>query len=151
MNKYIGVSIIEAEPMSLGNYILLENNDTPSDMELNTEGYKLYDKDGCVSWCPKQTFNKMYYKLSDPEGSRIVEEDVVNFIDNNYTGSKVGLKTSCITVTLKNGYEITESSACVDPNYFDYSTGEKICLSRIKEKVWGLLGFLLQCGKAGMK
>jgi hypothetical protein len=137
--------------MSFGEYVLSIHKDEPSAEESLHKGYKVTYPDGYVSWSPKDVFEKAYYKLSDPEGNRIVKEDVENFIAGNYTGSKVGLKTSCITATLKSGYEITESSSCVDPHYFDYAIGEKICLEKISDKVWALLGFLLQCGKYGMK
>jgi hypothetical protein len=50
-------------------------------------------------------------------------------------------------VTLINGFEITEASACVDPVNYDEKIGEEICLSKIKDKIWFLLGFLMQCAQ----
>lgn len=38
---------------------------------------------------------------------------------------KVGLKTVIAVLTLKNGFEIIGTSACVDPNNFDFEIGKK--------------------------
>lgn len=53
-------------------------------------------------------------------------------------------KCTVVTVQLKNGFIITESSACVDPANYDYEMGKNICLSRIREKLWELEGYALQ-------
>ena len=51
---------------------------------------------------------------------------------------------------LRNGFEIVESSACVSPENYDEALGREICLKKIKDKVWGLLGFLLQTAVGGV-
>ena len=58
--------------------------------------------------------------------------------------STVGEKTTVVCAILPNGFEITESSACVDPANYDLGTGVKICKERIINRVWQLEGYRLQ-------
>jgi len=61
----------------------------------------------------------------------------------------MGGKTTVVQVTLLNGFILTESSACVDPANYDEAIGIEICLDRIKNQIWFLLGFLLQSALYG--
>ena len=54
-------------------------------------------------------------------------------------------KCTIVTVQLENGFVLTESSACVDPANYDQEIGASICLERIKNKLWELEGYRLQC------
>ena len=54
-------------------------------------------------------------------------------------------KCLVVTVKLRNGFIIVESSACVDVNNFDTQIGREICYDRIKNKLWELEGYKLQC------
>ncbi len=63
---------------------------------------------------------------------------------SSFQDKKMGEKTTVVCCTLPNGFEITESSACVDPANYDHAIGVKICLDRIKNRVWQLEGYLLQ-------
>jgi len=53
----------------------------------------------------------------------------------------------CLIVSCKlpNGFVITESSACVDVDNFNLEIGRNICTDRIKNKLWELEGYKLQC------
>lgn len=53
-------------------------------------------------------------------------------------------KCAVVTVKLKNGFTISESSGCVDEANYDESLGVKICLDRIKNELWKLEGYRLQ-------
>lgn len=53
-------------------------------------------------------------------------------------------KCLILSCKLKNGFVITESSACVDPKNFDATIGVQICKERIKNKIWELEGYRLQ-------
>lgn len=150
IKKYIGVKLIEAEPMTRGEYNIFRNWTLPADENPNDEGYKLFRQDGTYSWEPKELFENSYMSLGDPEGTKIVEEDVNNFVVCQ-EAIKWGEKTTVLHVTLKNGFIITESSSCVDPANFDMVIGANICTDKIKDKIWGYLGFLLQCAKGGMR
>lgn len=54
-------------------------------------------------------------------------------------------KCTIVTVKLKNGFVLTESSACVDKENYDMEIGKEICMERIKNKLWELEGYKLQC------
>jgi len=57
---------------------------------------------------------------------------------------KVGLKTVIAVLTLKNGFEIIGTSACVDPNNFDFEIGKKYAREKAIDQIWMLEGYLLQ-------
>lgn len=60
MKKYLGVKLIEAEPMTNEEFCdLAENNPN------RTEGYKVVYQDGYVSWSPKEVFDKAYRPITD--------------------------------------------------------------------------------------
>ena len=57
---------------------------------------------------------------------------------------KVGLKTVIAVLTLKNSFEIIGTSACVDPNNFDFEIGKKYAREKAIDQIWMLEGYLLQ-------
>ncbi|MDD6104150.1 MAG: Gp49 family protein [Bacteroidales bacterium] len=60
------------------------------------------------------------------------------------TEIEFGKPTTYVTVKMKNGFTIRESTTCVDPNNYDEEIGKKICLEKLEDKVWFLLGYALQ-------
>ena len=48
-----------------------------------------------------------------------------------------------VSVRLKNGWTITQASACVDPANYDHELGKSICMEKIEDEVWKLLGWSL--------
>ena len=58
---------------------------------------------------------------------------------------KIGDKSTVVNVVLPNGFNIIDSSSCVDPENYDHELGKSICLKRIREQVWHLEGYRLQC------
>ena len=62
-----------------------------------------------------------------------------------FSDAKIGQKTTVVCCTLPNGFEVTESSACVDPANYNHEIGVKICTERIANRVWQLEGYRLQC------
>ena len=79
----------------------------------------------------------------------ISAEMVERFIDHHETVT-MGGKTTVVRAMLKNGFEIVESSSCVSAENYDEKLGEEICMERIRNKVWELLGFLLQTAVGGV-
>lgn len=55
-----------------------------------------------------------------------------------------GKPCTYVTVRMKNGFTLRESTTCVDPENYDEEIGKSICLGRIEEKIWFLLGYQLQ-------
>lgn len=53
-------------------------------------------------------------------------------------------KCTIVIVQLKNGFILTESSACVDPANYDEKIGAEICLEHIENRLWELEGYALQ-------
>lgn len=49
-----------------------------------------------------------------------------------------------VTVRMKNGFTLRESTTCVDPKNYSEEIGKNICLERIETKIWFLLGYALQ-------
>lgn len=49
-----------------------------------------------------------------------------------------------VAVRMKNGFTLMESTACVDPANYSEEIGKQICLEKIEDKVWHLLGYALQ-------
>ena len=71
MKKYLGVKIVEAEPMSEVAFInQVKNEDVPENC-LRREGYKVVYEDGYVSWSPKEVFEKAYKEAVIVTGKQI--------------------------------------------------------------------------------
>lgn len=49
-----------------------------------------------------------------------------------------------VEVRMKNGFTVRETTTCVDPKNYNEEIGKEICLKRIEDKIWMLLGFMLQ-------
>jgi hypothetical protein len=150
MNKYLGVKLIEAEPMTRGEYNEFRGWTIPENEDPSDEGCIVKYSDDYVSWTPKEVFESSYLHLEDIEGKSVKQADVDNFI-KFYEDFKLGDKTTVVKATLINNFEIVGSSSCVDPSNFNQDLGINYSLDEIKDKVWGLLGFLLQCGVNGFK
>ena len=70
-------------------------------------------------------------------------------IDHLMDTAKVEVKTAfdkctVVTMQLENGFVLTDSSACVDPENYDPVMGKAICYERIENKLWELEGYALQ-------
>jgi hypothetical protein len=77
--------------------------------------------------------------------TKLTPEDIKSVINaSSVAVTKLGEKTTVVCVTLPNGFEIIESSSCVDPANYDYELGESIAMKRIEDKIWMLEGYLLQ-------
>jgi len=73
---------------------------------------------------------------------KVLESEVEKIIDTSLIQFQtMGVKTTVVTLTLPNGFEITESAACVNPTDYDVQIGKEICLRRIKDKIWELEGY----------
>lgn len=139
MQKFIGTKIVQAEPCT----------------RVEGDGYRVIYEDGYESWSPKDVFEKAYLPItvnpnlrSDaPSISQRMVDDFIAAVDVQTMGEK----TTVVRATLKNGFEIVEASSCVSKENYDEEMGRNICMKKIKDKVWMLLGFLLQTGVHGVK
>lgn len=63
MQKYLGVKMIEAEPMTRGEYNNFRGWTIPADEKPCDEGYKITREDGTFSWEPKELFESTYRNM----------------------------------------------------------------------------------------
>ena len=54
-------------------------------------------------------------------------------------------KVTVVIVKLENGFTFVEGTGCVDPANYSEEIGKEICLERVKNKLWMLEGYKLQC------
>ena len=71
MEKYLGVKLIEAEPMNLGDYNKFKGWDISKDEDPKKEGYKVKYSDSYISWSPKEEFEKSYKTYDDKYSATI--------------------------------------------------------------------------------
>ena len=76
----------------------------------------------------------------------ITEERINKIMD----GAKINVETvfdkmTVVTAQLENGFCITEASGAVDKDNYDEKIGTEICIDRIRNKLWELEGYKLQC------
>lgn len=152
MKKFIGVKIIEAEPMTRRDfYVNVKKQDYNDE---NEHGYMVKYPDGYVSWSPKNVFEKAYMEIIPNPRLKTdisISQEMVDGFIKSVNVDTLGTKTTVVMATLVNGFQITETSACVDPDNYSEEIGAEICLGKIKDKVWGYLGFLLQTGVGGVR
>lgn len=155
MKTYIGTKIIEAVPaIRKGCRVYEEGQPIPKSMDPAEDGYKVRYPDGYESFSPKAVFEKAYLELTTNPNLRtskpsISQEMVDDFISAKEV-STLGGKVTVVHATLRNGFELVESSACVSAENYDEKMGAEICMEKIKDKVWFLLGFLLQTAVHGV-
>lgn len=155
MKQYIGTKLIEAEKAYRvdGKVVTLAENRVPCGNEVE-RGYKVRYADGYKSWSPQGVFESAHLPLEvngmlKTEAPSISAEMVERFIDH-HEAVTMGGKTTVVRAVLKNGFVIVESSSCVSAENYDEKLGEEICMKRIRNKVWELLGFLLQTAVGGV-
>lgn len=148
MRKYIGTKLVEAEPAWRTETGRILPGAVVKCAEAARAGYRVRYTDGYESWSPKAVFEQAYLPL---EHNRALKTDepsisakmVEDFILETWTET-LGEKTTVVRAVLRNGFEIVESSSCVSPENYDEAMGRDICLEKIRDRVWELLGFLLQ-------
>lgn len=155
MKQYIGTKIVEAEPAyRLDGKVYPASGVYPKSMNLE-DGYRVRYADGYESWSPKDVFERAYLPISINEKLRTDKPSISQQMVEDFIASKevitMGEKTTVVRAVLRNGFEIVEASSCVSPENYDEELGADICMRKIKDKVWMLLGFLLQTGAAGIQ
>lgn len=155
MDNYIGVKLIKAEPMTAekASMWLQRPIDTSNANEYG-DGYLVKYSDGYISWSPKEIFEKAYMKIIPNPMLKTdvsVSQQMVDEFIHDVHISTIGEKTTLVRVVLVNGFELVEASACVDAANYSEEIGGEICLAKIKDKIWFLLGFLLQTGVGGVR
>lgn len=149
MKQYIGTKLVQAEPCFGVSGVDATGSPVMED------GYKVIYQDGYESWSPKDVFEEAYLPLTVNDQLRTDKPSISQqMVDDFIVSAEVqtmGEKCTVVRAVLRNGFEIVESSACVSKENYDEKLGAEICLKKIKDKVWFLLGFLLQTAVNGVK
>lgn len=153
MKKYIGTKLVKAKPMTRGEYNTYRGWRIPENENPKDKGYLVEYSDYYISWSPKEVFERAYIAVDDnkelPSGVSIGPKMVDEFVA--YTDTQtMGDRTTVVRCVLRNGFEIVESRSCVDPENYSEEMGHEICMEKIKNKIWELLGFLLQTAWHGI-
>lgn len=75
----------------------------------------------------------------------ITKRDIDDIIErSDIRQTKLGDKTTCVTLITPEGFEITETSACVDPANYNEIIGYDCCMAAIRKRLWELEGYRLQ-------
>lgn len=98
---------------------------------------------GCMSY---NEFEEHFSKVEKTNPVSVDAATIKELMDNaDVEVSTVFDKCTVVVVKLKNGFVITESSACLDPINYNEEEGVKYCLARIEMKLWELEAYRLQC------
>lgn len=82
--------------------------------------------------------------------NKVIQADIDNLIElSQVSVSRVFGKCTIVSVQLPNGFVLVESSACVNPMNYDEAMGISICMEKIKNRLWELEGYKLQCELGG--
>lgn len=74
----------------------------------------------------------------------VTKEHINNLMDSaEVRVSTTYAKTTIVSYKFPNGFVITESSSCVDPDNYSVMVGIKICKEKIRNKLWEFEGYLL--------
>lgn len=154
MKSFINTRLINAKPMTLGEYNKFKGWEIPKGEDPTIDGYLIDCGNRYTTWWPGAQFKKYCLEVEDnknlPSGVSVGPKMVEDFIKEIHSET-IGDKTTLVRVVLKNGFEIIESSSCVDKANYSESIGIEICLNKIKDKIWHLLGFLMQTAYKGVK
>ena len=138
--------VLPGEAISVGSkvkagYLLAETHPTPDGVM-----QRWVEKDASLA-----THIPLQHNADLPTSAPSISSDMVERAIVHTETLTLGDKTTVVRATLWNGFEIVESSSCVSPENYRQSIGEAICMGKIRDKVWMLLGFLLQTAVSNEK
>lgn len=146
--KAIGIKMVELQPMTAR-----EANDKGhriGNHSFEEEGYEVTYPDGYKSWTPKDVADAAYYPLSENnDGTKILKEDVENFI-TNVDVTTIGEKTTVVNAHTRSGFDTVRHSSCVDPKNYSEELGKQYAMEEVVNDLWAHLGFVLQWAKYGI-
>lgn len=90
-------------------------------------------------------FEKMEDMIAKVEIPTITEEYIAEIMENSeFETFTTFNKCTIVSCRLPNGFVITESSACVNPEDYNAELGEEICFDKIADRIWELEAYRLQ-------
>lgn len=102
-------------------------------------------------WVFEGDIQDLMYVLSEQnDGTKILKEDVENFI-TDVDVMTVGDKTTVVNAHTLTGFDTVRHSSCVDPKNYSEELGKKYAMEEVINDLWSHLGFVLQWAKFGLK
>lgn len=77
-------------------------------------------------------------KVTPEEVKENMQDVIVRTLDD------FGKPCTYVTVRMKNDFTLRELTTCVDSANYNEEIGKQVCLKKIEDKVWFLLGYALQ-------
>lgn len=146
--KAIGIKIVELQPMRAS--MALQTGYKIGKSHPDDMGYEVTYPDGYKSWSPKDVADAAYYPLSENnDGTKILKEDVENFI-TNVDVTTIGEKTTVVNAHTRSGFNMVHHSSCVDPKNYSEELGKQYAMEEVVDDLWAHLGFVLQWAKYGI-
>lgn len=141
--KAIGIKLVDVVHMHASNAVNLgyKTNNVTSD------GYEITYPNGSKSWHPAEEVERTYFAIVND--SKITDIDVDNFLIKGEV-SKLGNKTAVVIDSTLTGFDMVETSACVSAENFNKEIGAQYAREKIKSRLWGHLGFVLQWAINGL-
>lgn len=147
MKSYLGVKVLNAKPMNLGDYNTHRGWAIPADEDPKRDGYLVMYPDGYESWSPKDAFESAYLPLEN--STKITQAEVDAFLAQG-NAQQLDSKTTLVSINTVTGFIQHEVSSCVDPANYDHNLGVELATKRVKDRIWPMLGFVLQWGRYGL-
>lgn len=147
--KAINIEMLELKPMIAEEARTLGYK-VPDVLYSTDRGYEITYLDGTKTWSLKEEVDSIYYVLSkDNDGTKILKEDVENFI-TDVDVTTIGKKTTVVNAHTRSGFDTVRHSSCVDPKNYSEELGKQYAMEEVVNNLWAHLGFVLQWAKYGI-
>lgn len=147
--KAINIEMLELKPMIAEEARTLGYK-VPDVLYSTDRGYEITYPDGTKTWSLKEEVDSIYYVLSkDNDGTKILKEDVENFI-TDVDVTTIGEKTTVVNAHTRSGFDTVRHSSCVDPKNYSEELGKQYAMEEVVNDLWAHLGFVLQWAKYGI-
>lgn len=147
--KAINIEMLELKPMIAEEARTLGYK-VPDVLYSTDRGYEITYPDGTKTWSLKEEVDSIYYVLSkDNDGTKILKEDVENFI-TDVDVTTIGEKTTVVNAHTRSGFDTIRHSSCVDPKNYSEELGKQYAMEEVVNDLWAHLGFVLQWAKYGI-
>lgn len=147
--KAINIEMLELKPMIAEEARTLGYK-VPDVLYSTDRGYEITYPDGTKTWSLKEEVDSIYYVLSkDNDGTKILKEDVENFI-TDVDVTTIGEKTTVVNAHTRSGFDTVHHSSCVDPKNYSEELGKQYAMEEVVNDLWAHLGFVLQWAKYGI-
>ena len=148
MQNYMGIKLLQAKPMTRGDYNIYRGWTIPANENPADDGYLVKGSSTYETWSPKDAFEMAYLPLDNDTS---ITPAVVNGFIANVSASQVDGKTCLVKAQSLTGFMQYETSSCVVPENYDERIGTEVAMKEIKKQLWFALGFVLQWARFGLK